>query len=96
MEYNQQQIDSALNGAGAVVRHNPTDPHGTHVAGIAAGNGRGTPKVPLRKGVAPDADLIIVRNTLGAANLGTSSNTLDAANYIFASLEFRVGGFGGV
>ena len=62
--------------------------HGTHVTGIAAGNGSvpapnppgGGPFV----GVAPKADIILVADSSnGAEGLGTSANTLDGVNFIF-------------
>lgn len=89
VEYSQAQINAALatsNPTGSV-RH--TDPflHGTHVTGIAAGDGsiagQGNPSGTF-VGVAPEADIIIVANrSNGTEGLGTSANTLDAVNYIF-------------
>ena len=70
-EWDAIQIDSgkALNG---------TDGHGTHVAGIAAGNGRAVHKY---KGVAPAADLVVV-------NIDFNSNNptiiADAVDYIYS------------
>jgi subtilisin family serine protease len=58
-----------------------TDGHGTHVAGIAAGDGSGTTRgPPLYEyvGVAPEADLIVVRTTLSSASV------VDGVAYIFA------------
>ncbi|MBM3215188.1 hypothetical protein FJZ36_09775 [Candidatus Poribacteria bacterium] len=63
-----------------------TDPygHGTHVGGIAAGNGRWTRDAARANdaavrytGVAPDADLIVVRSSL------LTPDILDGAAYIF-------------
>lgn len=61
--YTNKQINDALKGNGAV---NSSDNfgHGTVTAGTAAGNGRGTAKgvaVGTYSGVAPEADLIIVK-----------------------------------
>lgn len=61
--YTNEQINDALRGRGAV---NSLDNfgHGTAVAGTAAGNGRATAnRVPTgtHRGVAPEADLIIVK-----------------------------------
>lgn len=92
VEYKKADIDAALQSATplAVVRHVDQPPfHGTHVSGIAAGNGE-----PIAQtagalkfvGVAPDAELIVVANTRGRAGtergLGDSADTLDALNYI--------------
>ena len=60
------------------------DGHGTHVAGIAAGDGSGTNRGAPRYeyvGVAPEADLIVVRTSLS----GTS--VADGVAYIFARAE---------
>ncbi|MCW3085626.1 MAG: hypothetical protein JWP12_2992 [Bacteroidetes bacterium] len=77
-EWNNLQIDSGLAAA-----HNDLaySGHGTHVAGIAAGNGLAT---GTYKGVAPKADLIFV-----ALDFNSSSPTLitDAVDYIYSKAQ---------
>jgi subtilisin family serine protease len=62
-----------------------TDGHGTHVAGIAAGDGsgfhRGTQPTYDYPGVAPEADLIVVRTNLSGRGV------VDGVAYIFARAE---------
>jgi subtilisin family serine protease len=97
VEYQKSAIDAALTAPNpsAVVRHQdlqiPGDGfHGTHVAGIAAGDGsvagQGQPAFTF-VGVAPEADIVVVANTRGRAagerGLGDSADTLDAIRYIF-------------
>jgi subtilisin family serine protease len=95
VEYDQADVNAALAAANplTVVRHQDLPQaafHGTHVAGIAAGDGsapgQGQPANTFI-GVAPEADIVVVANTRGrAANergLGDSADTLDAVRYIF-------------
>lgn len=65
--------------------------HGTHVVGIAAGSGLGTPG-RMFKGVAPEADLVLVsikysNDTIGGSALGdyivANATIIDAYKYIF-------------
>lgn len=58
VEYNPAQIVAGIGGVGNF-RHRDCDGHGTHVASIAAGNGQDKFKFI---GVAPEADLIIVKH----------------------------------
>lgn len=87
VEYTKANIDAALAAANPfnIVRHQDNDGHGTHVAGIAAGDGsasgNGQPAFTF-VGVAPEADIILVANRL-ESTLGDSANTLDAVSYIF-------------
>jgi subtilisin family serine protease len=97
VEYRKTDIDAALVNANplSIVRHQDqiipgVGAHGTHVAGIAAGDGSaaggGMPAFTF-VGVAPEADIVVVANNRGAATgergLGDSADTLDAIRYIF-------------
>jgi subtilisin family serine protease len=89
VQYSNAQINAALATANpfAAVRHHDFQLHGTHVTGIAAGDGsaagEGRPAGTF-VGVAPEADIIVVANASnGSEGLGTSASTLDAVNYIF-------------
>ncbi len=73
-EYIGNQIDTASQ------HHDGQFGHGTHVAGIAAGNGLA---VNNYKGVAPKSDLIIVKMNLNQPDNDFLSNLVDAIKYIF-------------
>lgn len=94
VEYTQGQINQALKASKPldVVRSmDDTAAHGTHVAGIAAGDGSqaGTRQednctgANTYIGVAPDAELIVVSNSMETDALGESQNLADAVHYIF-------------
>lgn len=95
VEYRQARINTALAAANplSIVRHQDSAAaqfHGTHVTGIAAGDGsvagQGRPAFTF-VGIAPEADIIVVANNRGRAagerGLGDSADTLDAVRYIF-------------
>ena len=54
--------------------------HGSHVAGIACGNGLALNNY---KGVAPKSDIIVVKMNLDQSDNGFLSNLVDAVKYIF-------------
>jgi len=84
VEYTKAEIDDLLVNQKGAVRHRDHNRHGTHVAGIAAGNGNpaanGHPAGTFL-GVAPEADLLVVRN-LSEHSLGDSAQVLDAVDYL--------------
>ncbi|HPB30666.1 MAG TPA: S8 family peptidase [Candidatus Sumerlaeota bacterium] len=81
VEYTGEQINNELSGiTSGAVRTTDTNGHGTHVAGIAGGNGTasdGDPLPPTYIGMAPEAEFIIVKSNL------LTSGISDAVNYIF-------------
>lgn len=97
VEYVRTAIDAALASANplSIVRHNDSPPfHGTHVAGIAAGNGEpGNPEAGGVRfvGVAPGAELVVVASPQHVASpdgsLGNSSELLEAVSYIVGFAE---------
>ena len=83
-EYTQDEINDEIDGSPeGVVLCQDTWGHGTHVAGIAAGNGRGTGNGKLGGvyvGVAPEADLIVVK---GGDTIFDTERVLNGLTYIF-------------
>jgi subtilisin family serine protease len=78
-EYTEADINAGLAGTGTV---NATDPvgHGTHVAGIAAGNGGGGQYV----GVAPEADLVVIKASRDDGQSFSSTDVVTALAYLDA------------
>lgn len=89
--HSRAQIDSALAQAdpftalGYAPSASAAPSHGTHVLGIAAGNGRaGGPA-----GIAPDADLLFVHLGPGLGDLGNSIDLLEAIDFVIRAAGER-------
>lgn len=78
-EFTEADINAELQG-GAVTGHLDATAHGTHVAGIGAGNGLALNKF---KGVAPKADIIAVEVDFNLNDDVFLSTVADAVNYIY-------------
>jgi subtilisin family serine protease len=79
VEYTQAHINEDLDGAadGLTVRESDTDGHGTHVAGTAAGDGTAVSGAQY-KGMAPDADLVVIKAGNGSFSF---TNVINGMNY---------------
>ncbi|HET8682587.1 MAG TPA: S8 family serine peptidase [Micromonosporaceae bacterium] len=102
VEYRKPAIDEAIASDKPfdLVRHRDqairdVGCHGTHVAGIAAGDGLAAGPARTDRvftGVAPAADIVVVANTRGRAagelGLGDSAASLDAVRYIFRAASY--------
>lgn len=85
-EYTKDQINAALEGEENLVPSRDGSGHGTAVAGIAAGNGRGA--AGEFRGVASESELLIVK--LGNARAGGFPRTtelMQALNYVVEVAE---------
>lgn len=84
-EYDSVQINNEIDGTPAgIVQSKDLWGHGSHVAGIAAGNGRGTGNDKpsgVYVGVAPKSHLIVVKG--GDESLIPDTYIVDGINYIF-------------
>jgi subtilisin family serine protease len=68
VEYTQAQINNEIDGSPVgFIREKDINGHGTHVAGTAVGNGRALGKYA---GVAPEADIIVVKGGDGSFSEG--------------------------
>lgn len=88
VEYRQPLIDAALAAADplSIVRSNDRLGHGTHVAGIAAGDGSqaGNCRGAFTfVGLAPAAELILVKVPVAPDAIGEAQNVVHAFDYIF-------------
>jgi subtilisin family serine protease/phosphatidylserine/phosphatidylglycerophosphate/cardiolipin synthase-like enzyme len=82
-EYTKNDINAALKSAASPYLQVPQkdeNGHGTHVAGIAAGNGRASNGKYV--GIAPYADIILVKHW-NKERLGDSNTMIQALQYIF-------------
>jgi len=81
-EYTQAQLNAALassNPFAKVPHRDDAVGHGTHVAGIAAGNGQAGAAFT---GIAPEADLIVVAYGGDTKSLGKSVRAAEAVSYL--------------
>jgi subtilisin family serine protease len=96
IEYTRDELKTALANSNplSVVPHedkNRDSGHGSHVAGIAAGNGRAEGNCQAMGtfvGMAPTADLVVVCLDSGPGDeLGESVNLVNAIDYIFKKAD---------
>ncbi|MEA4966270.1 MAG: S8 family peptidase [Oscillospiraceae bacterium] len=82
-EYSREQLDEALRSDDpfSVVPSRDTAGHGTAIAGIAAGNGRSSNLETT--GVAPDANLLVVKiGTKGYQSFAKTTELMRAVHYV--------------
>ncbi len=86
VEYKKADIENELTGVtSGFVRTQDISGHGTHVAGTAAGNGSAHPSHKY-KGMAPEADIIVVKAGEGSYPQTNIVNGLNYANQKAAAL----------
>jgi subtilisin family serine protease len=81
--YTEADINAALQGTGTILQKDKNG-HGTHVAGTAAGNGLASPTPGTYTGMAPEADLVIVKATRQNDDSGSfrTDDSINALKFI--------------
>jgi minor extracellular serine protease Vpr len=80
VEYTQAQISDELDGTPTgYVRERDINGHGTHVAGTAAGNGAAIPATRKYTGMAPEADIVIIKGGNGSFS---NTNIINGITYL--------------
>lgn len=80
VEYTQAQISDELDGTPTnYVRERDINGHGTHVAGTAAGNGMAIPDTRKHTGMAPEADIVVIK---GGDGTFSSPNIINGITYL--------------
>lgn len=80
VEYSQAQINDELDGSPAnYVREADINGHGTHVAGTAAGNGMAIPLTRKHAGMAPEADIVVIKGGDGSFS---TANIINGITYL--------------
>lgn len=80
VEYTQAQISDELDGTPAnYVREADVNGHGTHVAGTAAGNGMAIPLTRKHAGMAPEADIVVIKGGDGSFS---TANIINGITYL--------------
>jgi serine protease AprX len=82
--YGNQRVTKFVDFVGGQTLPYDDNGHGSHVAGIIAGNGQDS--YGQKRGIAPDASLIVLK-VLDANGLGTISNIIAALNWIALNHE---------
>jgi subtilisin family serine protease len=80
VEYTQAQISDELDGTPTnYVRERDINGHGTHVAGTAAGNGMAIPITRKHTGMAPEADIVVIKGGDGSFS---APNIINGITYL--------------
>lgn len=93
VEFSANDIKNALAHPNQPFSHQNVDGHGTHVAGIAAGNGSQSGNCHGSGtfwGVAPEASLIVVKALTDKTSTNFNTSLIDAATYIFQQASTTV------
>lgn len=80
-EYTREDINAALQGQGGIENTERGSGHGTGVAGIAAGNGRGSQGFRYR-GIATESELLVVKLGRGGQDFAGTTDVMMGVDYV--------------
>lgn len=80
-EYTREEINAVINGQGSIGNTERGSGHGTGVAGIAAGNGRGSEGLRYR-GIATESELLVVKLGRGNQDFAGTTDVMMGVDYV--------------